>query len=192
MNIAVIDNYDSFTYNLVHALRKISGLPIRVFLNDEITPEELTGFDKIVLSPGPGIPVEAGNLMKIISELAPLKSMLGVCLGHQAIGEVFGARLLNLNRVFHGIATPVNIISRNTSLFSGIPDTFIAGRYHSWIVDTSDLPDCFEITGVDSDGRIMAMRHRNFDIQGVQFHPESVLTPLGEKMIENWLMNTKP
>jgi len=187
MKIAVIDNYDSFTYNLVHAMKKISGLPVKVFLNDEVEPDVLKTYDKIVLSPGPGIPVEAGNLMEIIRELSPVKSVLGVCLGHQAIGEVFGANLLNMNKVYHGIATPVIITSRNTNLYEGIPDTFEAGRYHSWIVDTVDLPACFEITGIDTEGRIMSMKHREFDVQGVQFHPESVLTPLGETMIENWL-----
>lgn len=189
MKIAVIDNYDSFTYNLVHAMKKISGMPIKVFLNDEIEPIDLMGFDKIVLSPGPGIPVEAGNLMAIIRDLSPVKSILGVCLGHQAIGEVFGAKLLNMNRVYHGIATPVIITSRNAAIYKGIPDTFDAGRYHSWIVDNEGLPACFEVTGIDSDGRIMSMQHREFDVQGVQFHPESVLTPTGEKMIENWLNN---
>lgn len=187
--LLMIDNYDSFTYNLVHAIKKITGLPVDVFLNDEVDHEDLKGYDKIVLSPGPGIPSEAGLLMKIIESLAPAKCMLGVCLGHQAIGEVFGARLLNMNKVFHGVATKVRITNRNTSLFTGIPDTFEAGRYHSWIVDNEGLPDCFEITSLDQDGRIMSMKHKIYDIQGVQFHPESVLTPVGEKMIENWLRN---
>ncbi len=187
MNIAVIDNYDSFTYNLVHAIKKISGLPVKVYLNDEVNAQDLAGYDKIVLSPGPGIPVEAGNLMEIIRDLAPVKSILGVCLGHQAIGEVFGAKLLNMNMVYHGIATPVFITDRKNSLYSGIPDTFDAGRYHSWIVENDGLPDCFEITGLDADGRIMSMKHKRYDVQGVQYHPESVLTPLGEKIITNWL-----
>ncbi len=187
MEIAIVDNYDSFTYNLVHAIKKISGLPVKVFLNDEVMPQDLKTYDKIVLSPGPGIPVEAGNLMVIIRELAPVKSILGVCLGHQAIGEVFGAKLLNMNKVYHGIATPVIITGRNTNLYSGIPDTFDAGRYHSWIVDNDGLPGCFEITAVDEDGRIMSLKHKKFDLQGVQFHPESVLTPMGEKIISNWL-----
>jgi len=187
MKIAIIDNYDSFTYNLVHAMKKISGLPVQVFLNDEVESGDLKIYDKIVLSPGPGIPVEAGNLMEIIRVLAPSKSMLGVCLGHQAIGEVFGAKLLNMNKVYHGIATPVIITNRNIPLYKGIPDPFEAGRYHSWIVDNDGFPGCFEITGLDTDGRVMSMKHREYDLQGVQFHPESVLTPVGEKIIENWL-----
>lgn len=189
MKIAVIDNYDSFTYNLVHAIKKISGLPVDVFRNDEVEIKKLEEYDKIVLSPGPGIPDEAGLLKDIIREYAPKKSILGVCLGHQAIGEVFGAKLLNMSDVLHGIATPVNVISRNTCLFNQIDDTFNAGRYHSWIVDTTGLPDCFEITSKDGNGQIMSMKHKEYDIQGVQFHPESVLTPKGEKIIENWLNN---
>ena len=187
MKIAVIDNYDSFTYNLVHAIKKISGLPVQVFKNDETSSDELKVFDKVVLSPGPGIPSEAGFLMQIIRELAPGGSILGVCLGHQAIGEVFGASLLNLNRVFHGIATPVIITGKDDNLFEDLPETFEAGRYHSWIVDSRGLPDCFEITSIDQEGRIMSMKHKEYDLRGVQFHPESVLTPLGEKIIANWL-----
>ncbi|VAW13564.1 Anthranilate synthase, amidotransferase component @ Para-aminobenzoate synthase, amidotransferase component [hydrothermal vent metagenome] len=189
MKIIVIDNYDSFTYNLVHAIKKIAKLPVVVSRNDEIKMEELENFDKIVLSPGPGIPAEAGLLMDIIKEFAPKKSILGVCLGHQAIGEVFGGRLLNMNKVLHGIATPVAVTSRNTYLFNGIPDTFDAGRYHSWIVERKGLPDCFEITSLDNVGEIMSIMHKEFDVQGVQFHPESVLTPYGEQMIKNWLNN---
>ena len=140
MKIAVIDNYDSFTYNLVHAIRKISGLPVDVFRNDEITLEELEKYDKIVLSPGPGLPVEAGLLMDIIRRYSPSKSILGVCLGHQAIGEVFGGSLTNMNRVLHGIATPVKTTGNITHLYEGLPETFAVGRYHSWIVNESDLP----------------------------------------------------
>jgi anthranilate synthase component II len=187
MRIIVIDNYDSFTYNLVHAIKKIADVPVTVVRNDEITLPELEAFDKIVLSPGPGIPEEAGLLLPIIREYAPRKCMLGVCLGHQAIGEVFGARLLNMNKVLHGIATPVMVTSRSTPLFEKMPDTFDAGRYHSWIVDTKDFPECLEITSVDNEQRIMSLRHRHYNVQGVQFHPESVLTPLGEQIIENWL-----
>ena len=189
MKIIVIDNYDSFTYNLVHAIKKITGLPVTVKRNDEVTLEELKEFDKIVLSPGPGIPVEAGMLMDIIKTYAPTKSMLGVCLGHQAIGEVFGSNLLNMNQVLHGIATPVKIISRNTCLYKDINDEFDAGRYHSWIVDSEGLPDCFEVTAVDEKGQVMSMKHREYDVQGVQYHPESVLTPDGEKIIKNWLLS---
>jgi len=187
MKIVVIDNYDSFTYNLVHAIKKISGLPVDVFRNDEIKLEDLEKYDKIVLSPGPGIPEEAGLLLDIIKEYGPKKSMLGVCLGHQAIGEAFGGKLHNMNRVLHGVATPVKLTDKKSILFEGLPETFDVGRYHSWIVQDDQLPECFEVTSYDNNGMIMSMKHRDFDIQGVQFHPESVLTPLGEKMIENWL-----
>lgn len=186
----MIDNYDSFTWNLVHAVRKLTGAEVKVFRNDEVDMEELESCDKILLSPGPGIPSEAGMMPAIIRELAPRKSILGVCLGHQAIGEAFGARLLNMDTVVHGVATPVHIVSRDIPLYLGIPATFDAGRYHSWIVDREDFPECLEITAIDGENRIMSLRHRRYDVQGVQYHPESVLTPLGEKIIENWLKNT--
>ena len=186
----MIDNYDSFTWNLVHAVRKLTRAEVKVFRNDEVDMEELESCDKILLSPGPGIPSEAGMMPAIIRELAPRKSILGVCLGHQAIGEAFGARLLNMDTVVHGVATPVHIVSRDIPLYLGIPATFDAGRYHSWIVDREDFPECMEITAVDGENRIMSLRHRLYDVQGVQYHPESVLTPLGEKIIENWLKNT--
>jgi len=189
LKIIVIDNYDSFTYNLVHAIKKITGLNVSVLRNDEVDMEALGQYNKIVLSPGPGIPEEAGLLLKIIKRYAPEKSMLGVCLGHQAIGEAFGAKLLNMNKVLHGIATPVIITSRNTCLFNNVEDRFEAGRYHSWIVDSEGLPGCFEVTSIDNDGQIMSFRHRQFDVEGVQFHPESVLTPRGELIIKNWLYN---
>ncbi|NCB08659.1 MAG: aminodeoxychorismate/anthranilate synthase component II [Bacteroidia bacterium] len=185
--IVVIDNYDSFTYNLVHAIKKITGLPVDVFRNDEISLEDLEKYDKIVLSPGPGIPEEAGLLLDIIKEFAPKKSMLGVCLGHQAIGEAFGGKLHNMNKVLHGIATPVELTETKSVLFEGLPKTFEVGRYHSWIVQQEGLPDCLEVTSYDNDGFIMSMKHKEYDVQGVQFHPESVLTPLGEKMLRNWL-----
>ena len=187
MKIVVIDNYDSFTYNLVHAIKKISGLPVDVFRNDEIALEDLEQYNKIVLSPGPGIPEEAGLLLDIFRKYGPTKSMLGVCLGHQAIGEAFGGTLTNMNRVLHGIATPVNTTKVPTRLFDGLPETFSVGRYHSWIVNEADLPDCMQITSYDDKGMIMSMKHTTFDVEGVQFHPESVLTPLGEQMITNWL-----
>jgi anthranilate synthase component 2 len=186
-SILVIDNYDSFTYNLVHAIKKISGLPVNVFRNDEISLEEIEKYDKIVLSPGPGIPEEAGLLLEIIKEFAPKKSILGVCLGHQAIGEAFGGKLHNMNQVLHGIATPVKLTQYKSILFDKLPESFEVGRYHSWIVKSEDLPNCFEVTSYDKDGMIMSMKHKEFDVESVQFHPESVLTPLGEKMIENWL-----
>ena len=185
--ILVIDNYDSFTYNLVHAIKKISGQQVDVYRNDEISLEEIEKYDKIVLSPGPGIPEEAGLLLDIIKEYAPKKSMLGVCLGHQAIGEAFGGELHNMNRVLHGIATPIKLTENKSVLFNELPETFDVGRYHSWIVKSENLPECFEVTSYDADGLIMSIRHKEYDVQGVQFHPESVLTPMGEKMIENWL-----
>ncbi|MFV0267553.1 MAG: anthranilate synthase component II [Draconibacterium sp.] len=188
--IVVIDNYDSFTYNLVHAIKKISGLPVDVFRNDELTLEDLEKYDKIVLSPGPGLPEESGLLLDIIKEYGSRKSMLGVCLGHQAIGEAFGGKLLNMNRVLHGVATPVKLTDSKSVLFEGLPETFDVGRYHSWIVQEDQLPECFEVTSYDADGQIMSMKHRDYDLQGVQFHPESVLTPLGEKMIGNWLKSS--
>lgn len=191
MKIVVIDNYDSFTYNLVHAIKKISGLPVDVIRNDELELSDLEKYDKIVLSPGPGIPEEAGLLLDIIKEYAPKKSMLGVCLGHQAIGEAFGGKLHNMSRVLHGIATPVELTETKSVLFDGLPKTLEVGRYHSWIVQKEELPECLEVTSYDENGFIMSMKHKEHDVQGVQFHPESVLTPLGEKMIENWLNSVK-
>jgi anthranilate synthase component II len=188
MKILVIDNYDSFTYNLVHAIKKISGLPVDVYRNDEISLEEIETYDKIVLSPGPGLPVEAGLLLDIIKKFAPTKKILGVCLGHQAIGEAFGGKLHNMKKVLHGIATPVQLTETKSSLFNGLPETFDVGRYHSWIVQQEGLPECLEVTSYDSDGFIMSMKHKEFDVEGVQFHPESVLTPLGEQIIRNWLI----
>ncbi len=185
--ILVIDNYDSFTYNLVHAIKKISGLPVDVFRNDEISLEEVEKYDRIVLSPGPGLPEESGLLLDIIKKYAPKKKILGVCLGHQAIGEAFGGKLHNMNKVLHGISTPVELTENESVLFKGLPKTFEVGRYHSWIVERENLPDCFEVTSYDSEGFIMSMKHKEFDVEGVQFHPESVLTPLGEQIIRNWL-----
>jgi anthranilate synthase component II len=187
MKILVIDNYDSFTYNLVHIIEKVSGLNVDVFRNDKIRLEQVKEYDKIVLSPGPGLPSEAGLLLEIIKLYAPGKCILGVCLGHQAIGEAFGGRLLNMNRVIHGMATPVKLTGSKSVLFKGLPETFDAGRYHSWIIERDQLPACFEITSVDQDGMIMSMKHKEFDVEGLQFHPESVLTPWGEKILQNWL-----
>jgi anthranilate synthase component 2 len=186
MKILVIDNYDSFTYNLVHALKKFEGVSVTVKRNDEITAEEPGLYDKIVFSPGPGIPDEAGSMLSVIQHYAGKKPMLGVCLGHQAIGESFGANLQNMNNVLHGIATPVTVISKSY-LFDNLPETFDAGRYHSWIVEKESLPQVLEVTSIDQEGRIMSFQHREFDIQGVQFHPESILTPYGEKILENWV-----
>ncbi len=195
MKILVFDNYDSFTYNLVHLVEKIIGEKVNVFRNDQIALEDIRVYDKILLSPGPGLPSEAGMLLPLIKEYASSKSILGVCLGHQAIGEVFGGRLINLAKVYHGVASPVKIIPRqggklsvNADLFQDIPDGFLAGRYHSWVIDQKDFPNSLEITAIDSNGQIMALRHREFDVLGVQFHPESVLTPEGERIMKNWLI----
>ncbi|MEN6457194.1 MAG: aminodeoxychorismate/anthranilate synthase component II [Prolixibacteraceae bacterium] len=187
MKIAVIDNYDSFTYNLVHAVKKISGLPVDVFRNDELELKDLEPYDKIILSPGPGIPEEAGLLMDIIREYAPRKSMLGVCLGHQAIGQVFGAKLVNMPHVLHGVANSVTQTNPDPVLYDSVPRLFEAGRYHSWIVDSEGFPDSLEVTSLDENGLIMSLKHIQYDVRGVQFHPESVLTPYGEKIISNWI-----
>lgn len=186
MKILVIDNYDSFTYNLVHALKKFEGVTVEVKRNDEVAEGEPDLYDKIVFSPGPGLPEEAGSMLSIIKNYAGKKPMLGVCLGHQAIGESFGGTLQNMNNVLHGIATPITVVSESY-LFDNIPETFDAGRYHSWIVEKDSLPKVLEITSIDKEGRIMSFQHREFDIQGVQFHPESILTPIGEKILENWV-----
>jgi len=184
--IAVIDNYDSFTYNLVHYLEDLNG-QVTVFRNDEFELDELENFDKIVLSPGPGIPDEAGLLKEVIKTYAKSKSILGVCLGQQAIGEVFGGSLSNLEKVYHGVATKVKITVNDESLFVGLNNEIEVGRYHSWVVNNNDFPDSLEITSVDENGQIMSLRHKTLDIRGVQFHPESVLTPNGKKILENWL-----
>jgi anthranilate synthase component 2 len=187
MNILVFDNYDSFTYNLVHLVEKIINGKVSVFRNDEIPLEKVKDYDKIILSPGPGIPEEAGLLLPLIKEYAASKSIFGVCLGQQAIGEAFGASLINLKDVYHGVATPVNIISREGRLFNGLPDQLEVGRYHSWVVDEKTLPSSLTVTAKDDNGYIMALQHQQYDVSGVQFHPESVLTPEGEKIIRNWL-----
>jgi anthranilate synthase component II len=187
MKILVLDNYDSFTYNLVQYIEKILGQKVDVYRNDKISLADVGRYDKIVLSPGPGIPDEAGILKALIKQYAPTKSILGVCLGHQAIGEVFGAKLLNMNKVYHGVATPVKFINGNEPIFKGLPSQINAGRYHSWLVDSNGLPECLEVTALDEGGQIMAMRHKQFDVTGVQFHPESVLTEHGEQIIRNWL-----
>jgi anthranilate synthase component 2 len=187
MKILVFDNYDSFTYNLVHYIEKITNKSVDVFRNDEISLEEVGKYDKIVLSPGPGIPDEANLLKPLIKEYGPTKSILGVCLGVQAIAEVYGGSLINLKSVYHGVATEMEHFGNDDVLYRGIPKQFEAGRYHSWIVDKKTLPSCFEISSVDSEDRIMSIFHKTHDVRGVQFHPESILTPEGEKMIRNWL-----
>jgi anthranilate synthase component 2 len=187
MRILVFDNYDSFTYNLVHLVEKILHQKVEVFRNDRIPLEDVKVYDKIILSPGPGIPSEAGLLLPLIKEYAATKSILGVCLGHQAIGEAFGARLVNLSKVYHGVATPIRITDQKADLFRGIPQEFEAGRYHSWIVSDEDLPKNLQVTARDEQDLIMALQHSKYDIRGVQFHPESVLTPMGEIILKNWL-----
>ncbi len=183
--IVVIDNYDSFTYNLVHYLEAMDA-EVTVLRNDEFDLEELEEFEKIILSPGPGIPDEAGLLKDVIRKYAATKSILGVCLGQQAIGEVFGGQLINLDEVFHGVATKIKITVDDEVLFQDLPSEFEVGRYHSWVVQ-SPLPMDLEITAVDETGQIMALRHKTFDVRAVQFHPESVLTPNGKQILANWL-----
>jgi anthranilate synthase component 2 len=187
MKILLLDNYDSFTYNLAHYLRELTGHDIPVIRNDQITVEEASEYDAIVLSPGPGLPADAGIMHDLIRACGPTKKILGVCLGMQAIGEVYGGTLLNLPEVFHGVATKADIRVKDEILFRGLPATIEVGRYHSWVVDEQSLPASLEITATDSTGRIMALRHREYDVRGVQFHPESVLTPGGKAMIKNWL-----
>jgi anthranilate synthase component 2 len=195
MKILVFDNYDSFTYNLVHLVEKITHRKADVYRNDQIPLERVKEYDQIILSPGPGIPVEAGLLLPLIKEYAATKSILGVCLGHQAIGEAFGGKLENLSSVFHGVATKIKVRSQDSAtnvqsrsrLFDELPDELEAGRYHSWVVSNENFPEELEITAEDENGMIMALQHKTFDVQGVQFHPESVLTPLGEDILRNWL-----
>jgi anthranilate synthase component 2 len=185
--ILVFDNYDSFTYNLVHLVEKITHTKVDVVRNDEISLEKVNDYDKIILSPGPGIPSEAGLLLPLIKKYAPTKSILGVCLGHQAIGEAFGGTLTNLSKVYHGIATPISIINSNSPILKGLGDTIKVGRYHSWIISNDNFPAELEVTATDDNGFVMALQHKTYDVQGVQFHPESVLTPDGEKILRNWL-----
>lgn len=185
-NILIIDNYDSFTYNLVHYLEDLN-CKVTVLRNDEFDLDEVAKYDKILLSPGPGIPDEAGLLKAVIQKYAATKSILGVCLGQQAIGEVFGGSLTNLEKVYHGVATNVEIIVKDESLFNGLENKIEVGRYHSWVISKEDFPSDLEITSVDENGEIMSVRHRNFDVKGVQFHPESVLTPNGKQILANWV-----
>lgn len=185
MKIAVIDNYDSFTYNLVHLVRSLN-VEVDVVRNDKFKIEDLSCYDKILLSPGPGIPSEAGLLLNVIKAYAGKKPLLGVCLGHQAIAEAFGGSLRNLQNVYHGVATPCRVVADDV-LFNGLPKEFEVGRYHSWVVDRSTLPSCLEVTSESPDGEIMSLRHRELDVRGVQFHPESVLTPVGKQIISNWI-----
>ena len=185
MRIAVIDNYDSFTYNLVHLVKSL-GVEVDVFRNDQFRLSSLEPYDKLLLSPGPGIPGEAGLLLEVIKTYAPRKSILGICLGHQAIGEVFGGRLVRLRQVYHGVATPCEQMM-DEPLFADLPRHFEVGRYHSWVVSREDFPDCLQVTALSSDGQVMALRHKQYDVCGLQFHPESVLTPLGETILSDWI-----
>lgn len=185
--ILVIDNYDSFTYNLVHYIENLTGTRPEVFRNDEIKLDDIEAYDKILLSPGPGIPSEAGICLDLIRRYSSTKSILGVCLGHQAIGEAFGATLINLKEVYHGLSTQVIVLDNKDLLFKNIPVTFNAGRYHSWVISNNNLPDCLKVTCIDSNQMIMAIRHREYDVYGVQFHPESVLTEHGIDIIRNWI-----
>ena len=183
--ILVIDNYDSFTYNLVHYLEDLN-CEVTVYRNDEFELDEIAHFDKILLSPGPGIPDEAGLLKAVIEKYGATKSIFGVCLGQQASGEVYGGTLSNLDKVYHGVATTVKTVVDDELLFQGLDNEFEVGRYHSWVVDAT-LPDVLEATSFDENGQVMSLRHKTFDVRGVQFHPESVLTPNGKKMLENWV-----
>lgn len=185
MKIVIIDNYDSFTYNLAHLVKEL-GADVTVLRNDQFHLDELDTYDKIILSPGPGIPSEAGLLLDVIKAYAGKKSMLGVCLGHQAIGEVFGGQLTNLSDVFHGVATEGTQFG-NDPIFFGLPKRITMGRYHSWVVSKEGFPECLEITAESDEGQIMALKHKDYDIHGIQFHPESVLTPEGTTIVKNWL-----
>ncbi len=193
--LLVLDNYDSFTYNLVHLAKEILGETVDVFRNDAITLDEVAAYDRILLSPGPGIPEEAGILLPLIRTFAPTKSLFGVCLGHQAIGEAFGGSLTNLDKVYHGVATEIELCPdldfsiNHNDWFIGFQHKLEVGRYHSWIVSRQKFPSELESTAFDQQGMVMGLRHRSYDVQGVQFHPESVLTPNGKKMLENWLLS---
>ncbi len=190
--ILIIDNYDSFTYNLVHLVHEI-GMECEVWRNDKFKLEDVDAFSHIILSPGPGIPSEAGLLLQVIEKYAPTKSIFGVCLGQQAIAEAFGGQLYNLSRPMHGIATPIKVTDPQEKLFTGLPQSFNVGRYHSWVVDEKGFPDDLTITAIDEkDNSIMALRHKHYDVRGVQFHPESVLTEYGRAMMQNWLAPRPP
>jgi anthranilate synthase component 2 len=196
--ILVFDNYDSFTYNLVHLVEKILHQKTEVFRNDEIPLDQVAEFDKIILSPGPGIPEEAGLLLPLIKQYASSKPILGVCLGHQAIGQAFGGKLVNLDSVYHGLATKIFLekglaeSAHQNDWYQGLPTDPEVGRYHSWVVGNDEFPSALEITSKDENGYIMSLRHRTYDVQGVQFHPESILTPSGEQMMRNWLHKKVP
>jgi len=184
--ILLLDNYDSFTYNLLHYMEAL-GAPVVVYRNDEITLEDVAAFDHIVLSPGPGLPEEAGILKAVIARYGAEKPLLGICLGMQAIGEVFGAKLQNLNTVHHGVATTIEVVDPQDILYQNLPQSLSVGRYHSWIVDPATLPETLVVTAQTPEGHPMSMRHRSLPIYGVQYHPESILTPLGKTILHHWL-----
>ena len=186
MQLLILDNYDSFTYNLVHLVEKVADIKIDVFKNDKINIEEVSRYDKILLSPGPGLPSEAGIMLELIKTYQANKSILGICLGLQAIAESFNCQLKNLNQVYHGLATPIKIL-KPYPLFNNCPPAFLAGRYHSWVIDEESVSQNLIITAVDNNQLIMAAEHPNFDVRGVQFHPESILSEYGETIIKNWL-----
>jgi anthranilate synthase component II len=194
MNVLIIDNYDSFTYNLYHLIEAVmpSNWNLKVKRNDEISLKEIANFDKIVISPGPGLPKEAGITCEAISYYGQYKSILGVCLGHQAIAEVYGGKLVNLEQVLHGVAVNTHFLNPPDSLFNGCSNNFETGRYHSWVVSENDFPECLEVTAKDSNGHIMALKHKTFDVKGVQFHPESIMTPLGKQILDNWVNSSTP
>lgn len=185
--VLVIDNYDSFTYNLVHYIGNLSGIRPEVYRNDEISVEDAGSFDKILLSPGPGVPSGAGISLDLVKRYYSEKSILGICLGHQTIGEAFGATLVNLSDVYHGLATEIDVTDMDNRLFRELPASFLAGRYHSWAITGTNFPSCLKVTCMDRNNIIMAVSHREYDVHGIQFHPESVLTEHGEKIIANWL-----
>ncbi len=186
MKILVLDNYDSFTYNLVHIIREL-GYELDIFRNDKIGIEEVKKYDKILLSPGPGIPDEAGNMKKIIKVYGPSKSILGVCLGHQGIAEVYGAVLYNIPQVLHGVTSNAIVIDPGEKIYNGLPESFEVTHYHSWAVVPESVPAELKVTAVNKDGLVMSLTHQNYDVRGVQFHPESVMTKHGKQIIENWI-----
>ncbi len=188
--ILLLDNYDSFTYNLLHYVEEVSGRAVTVCRNDEITVEQAAGYSDILLSPGPGLPADAGILIPLIRELSPAKKILGVCMGMQGMALAFGGELRRLSRVWHGVGRRVDVSDPPDCLFTGLEPSFIAGRYHSWVVDKKTLPGCFRVTATDEEGEVMAIRHRQYNCCGVQFHPESILTPGGRQIIRNWLNET--
>lgn len=190
MRILILDNYDSFTYNLLHYINEMVNVPVDIARNDQIDLESIDKYTHILLSPGPGLPDDAGILKDVIRTYAPTKSIFGVCLGMQAIGEVYGGQLINLDKVYHGVAMPITVTQKDELIFQGMPGTIQVGRYHSWVVNHETLPENLIITATDEDNRLMALRHIEYDVRGVQFHPESVLTEYGKKMIENWVFQS--